>query len=432
MMKVVAFVPAKGSSERVPNKNLTILDGEYLFKRKLRQLLECSVIDEVFLDTEDDNLAALAEDLPIRRLKRPLTLASNAVDGHTLFEWECSQVHADFYLQCLCTAPFVSAETIKRAIEALKGDATSDSLVGITKAKQYLWFEGKPSYGEGRIPNSAELPETVIEGMSLYVVKTKGGKPPLRRFGENPLMFDLTPLESIDLNWPEDVELAEIIAAGVRARENLALGALAPYLSSSILSDVTRNMGLQAALPKEIKSLGSNKIFGRAKTLFLDHTGEGESWQGIYDALNTYKFIRPGDVIMVGNRVADRAYFGNLNAQLALRAGAIGAVIDGVTRDSQAVAALCLPVFSRGHYCVDIRYEGVMRNMNMPIMIGDVPVENGDFIFGDGDGVVVIPKQYWPEVSRRSLKVIDREWKVGRSVALGKTAEEVFKTFGEF
>ena len=53
-MKIVAFVPAKGQSERVAAKNLRILDGEHLFKRKLRQALDCSILDEVCLDTDSD------------------------------------------------------------------------------------------------------------------------------------------------------------------------------------------------------------------------------------------------------------------------------------------------------------------------------------------------------------------------------------------
>lgn len=432
MARVVVFVPAKGASERIPNKNLVILDGEYLFKRKLRQLLECPVIDEVILDTEDDKLAALAADLPIRRLKRPKGLASNSTDGHSLFEWECSQFQADIYLQCLCTAPFVNADTVQRAINALQADTLADSLVAVTRTKQYLWQDGEPSYGRGRIPNSTDLPQSIIEGMSLYAVRPQQGRRPVRRFGERPLLFDLTPMESIDLNWPGDLALAETIAAGVRARENLTLGSLAPYLSSAILSDVTRALGIKGALPKEITSFGGGRIFGRAKTLLLDYPGEQESWHGIYDALGSYAFVRPGDVIIVQNRVVDRAYFGNLNTQLALRAGAIGAVIDGVTRDSQAVSALGFPVFSRGHYCVDIRCEGLMRAMNTPIQIDEVRIENGDFVFGDGDGVVVVPRNIWPEVWTQSLQVIDREWQIGRSVALGVATDEILKKLGEF
>src|SRR6187399_2179647 len=118
-MKIVAFIPAKGHSERVRDKNLSILDGDHLFKRKLRQALDCPTIGEVCLDTESETLADLASDLPITRLVRPVALASNATDGHEMFAWECSQrPDADIWIQLLCTAPFVSAATIQRAIDA--------------------------------------------------------------------------------------------------------------------------------------------------------------------------------------------------------------------------------------------------------------------------------------------------------------------------
>ncbi|MGZ8281502.1 MAG: cytidylyltransferase domain-containing protein, partial [Allosphingosinicella sp.] len=138
--RVVAIVPAKGSSERVPDKNMRVLDGEHLFKRKLRQLLDCPLIDEVVLDTDSDLLAALAADLPVTRLKRPAALACNATDGHELFAWGCSQVApADLYVQCLCTAPFVAADTVGRAIRAMLDAPAADSLVAVSRAKHYLW-----------------------------------------------------------------------------------------------------------------------------------------------------------------------------------------------------------------------------------------------------------------------------------------------------
>ncbi|MBL8629786.1 MAG: hypothetical protein JNM81_09175, partial [Rhodospirillaceae bacterium] len=59
-MRVVAFVPAKGESSRIANKNTAVLDGEYLFKRKLIQLLECPEIDDVYLDTESERIIELA------------------------------------------------------------------------------------------------------------------------------------------------------------------------------------------------------------------------------------------------------------------------------------------------------------------------------------------------------------------------------------
>jgi regulator of RNase E activity RraA len=115
-----------------------------------------------------------------------------------------------------------------------------------------------------------------------------------------------------------------------------------------------------------------------------------------------------------------------------MRAGAVGAVIDGLTRDRAEVDALSFPVFAGGHSCVDIKFKGVVRSMNMPIQMNEVPVKNGDYVLADGDGVVVIPEDDWPRVREAALKVIEKEWQVGRAVALGVPAGEIFKRLGEF
>lgn len=431
MSRVVAIMPAKGSSERVANKNLAILDGEHLFRRKLLQLLECPLLDEVFLDTEDDHIASLAADLPVRRLKRPAALASNQTDGHELFAWGCSQVEADIYVQVLCTAPFVSADTVSRALTALQAAPERDSLVGVWTTKIYGWTGTEPDYGRGRVPNSVDLPARIVEAMSLYAVR-RGGAPIRQRFGATPLLFELNPTEALDVNWPDDLRLAEHVAAGLRAKTDTELRAIAPLLSSPVLSDVTREMGLDCALPAEMKPTSGSRLFGRAKTLLLDAVREGEDWRGIYSALSSYNHVRQGDVIVVENRVPNRAYFGNLNAHLAMRAGAVGAVIDGVTRDSMAVEAMGFPVFARGTYAVDIRMEGVMRSMNTPIRIGGVSIANGDYIFADRDGALAIPAASWPAVKAAVYDLLKREARVALLAVEGEDPTSIVKDVGEF
>src|SRR3954469_9162280 len=189
-MRTVAFVPAKGDSTRIRNKNTVVLDGDYLFKRKLKQLLACPEIDDVYLDTESDRIIELASDLPAKILSRDAKPASNKTDGHELFANECAKVDADIYIQCLCTSPFMTPETMSRAIKALKDNPKADSLVAVQKRKQYTWVKGRPAYGEGRIPNSVDLPDVVIESMGLYMVrKKKNAKRPKRRFGNNVILF---------------------------------------------------------------------------------------------------------------------------------------------------------------------------------------------------------------------------------------------------
>lgn len=433
MTKIVAFVPAKGSSERIQNKNLTILDGEYLFKRKLRQLLACPLIDEVYLDTDSDDIAALAADLPVQRLVRPSDLASNKTDGHELFAWECSNVKADIYIQSLCTAPFIDASTVARALEELLKNPEQDSLIAVSKEKQYLWKDHQPSYLiDGRIPNSVDLPVSIIEAMSLYIVRSPK-ESPKSRFRPRPILFEITPQEAVDINWPQDLLLGETIAAGIRAQENLRLSMLRPHLKTAMLSDITRELGMNCTLPHDIHPRGLQRsLLGRAKTLCLIPTDERNHWEGIYNALNSYDFVRPGDIIVVENRVPERAYFGNLNASLAIRAGASGAIIDGVTRDSAEVANLEFPVYSRGHYCRDIKFDGTVESINMPINIGEVSIRNDDYILADNDGVIAIPQEHWTQILQLAWETIEKERKITALVARGISARSIFKELGAF
>jgi len=269
-MKIVAFVPAKGSSERVPSKNLRILDGEYLFRRKLRQLLACPLIDEVWLDTESDDLIGKASDLPIKVLKRDPSLATNATDGHKMFENECKHVpDADIVIQALCTAPFVDDATITKGLEKLLADAGKDSLIGVTKTKQYLWEGNDPAYGRGRVPNSVDLPNTVVEAMSLYMVRRTSCDFPQKRYGRKPIFLELNSREAIDINYMEDLALAEMVCRGHRMTEANYFRILKHNLSSSIISDVTKEMGKSFMLDPSLRQVSGGKMLGRIRTLKL-------------------------------------------------------------------------------------------------------------------------------------------------------------------
>ncbi|MDP5280061.1 hypothetical protein Q9Q95_14095 [Sphingomonas sp. DG1-23] len=436
-MNIVAFIPAKGTSERVPDKNLAVLDGDYLFKRKLRQALDCPAITEVCLDTESDALADLATDLPITRLTRPASLASNATDGHEMFAWECSQrPDADIWIQILCTAPFVSAATISRAIEALLADPEADSLVAVSRAKQYCWDGDTPAYGTGRIPNSVDLPATVIEAMSLYIVRRPAsGAVPTRRYGMRPILFDLDPIEQIDINRGSDLVIAETVAAGQRAAEVTRFRAMISHLSSTVLADICKDRGIPAILPPSLRPTSGGKLLGRAKTLELRRLTPDEApdaWKGIYGALESYRFVRPGDVIMVATDVPERAYFGDLNANLAIRAGAVGAVIDGTTRDTADVRALGFPVYGRVTNCNDIKLEGTVRAMNRPIAMGGVPIRNDDVVFADEDGVIVVPRERWDEVEAAAWDVMSNEARIRMYAARGRDVGEILAECGAF
>ena len=439
-MKIVAFIPAKGSSERVPSKNLRILDGEYLFRRKIRQLLACQLIDEVWLDTESDDLISKASDLPIKVLKRDPSLATNNTDGHQMFENECMHVpHADIVIQALCTAPFVDDTTITKGLQQLLAEPEKDSLIAVTKAKQYLWEGNDPAYGSGRVPNSIDLPETIVEAMSLYMVRRTSPDFPMKRYGRTPIFLELDTREAIDINHIEDLELSEMVCRGLRMTEANHFRILKHSLSSSIISDVAKEMGQSFMLDPSLRPVSAGKMLGRIRTLKLGglegderNIHVNDAWKGIYDALDSYKFVRSGDVIVVENEVPERAYFGDLNCHLAIRAGAVGVLVDGFTRDVEDVAAMGLPVYARGAWSNDIKYEGKTLSYNKPVTVGGVTARNDDVIFADSEGVLVIPSEQWPALLEKALAAVTNERHIRQGLIQGKPVDEIIESFGFF
>lgn len=432
-MKVAAFLPAKGSSERVDNKNLRLLDGKPLFLHTLEKLMACRFIDEVFLDTESDEMIEMARDTGCSIMRRDPGLATNRTDGNRLFLNEVAHTDADIVLQLLCTSPFIEVATIERAVTALRQDVAYDSAVLIRRDKQYLWKDGRPAYDQDNIPNSSTLEDTVIETMGLYVVRADAARRLKRRIGDRPLLLDATPLEAIDLNWPEDLELANLIAAGRREQERKLLGNLQNLINSSLLSDILDDLGLTHQVIKGLSpNLPKTRVIGRAKTLRLRALRPGEDFRGIYHALQSYRTVVPGDIIMVENEVPQHAYFGELNANLAVRSGAVAAVIGGQTRDSADVVNIGLPVFAAGYTCQDVRKRATLESINRPISLQGVKIHPGDLVFADSEGVVVVPRRVEREVIDAALNNAGNEKHLLIDIAQGIDVDALTKKYGFF
>lgn len=433
-MKVVAFVPAKGSSSRIKSKNVKLLDGKPLFLHTLEKLCGCEFIDEVYLDTESEEVISLASDVPCKVMKRDPSLATNKTDGHQLFMNQVKHVDADIYIQILATSPFIETDTIKKGVDKIKDVSCEyDSAILIRKEKQYLWEKGRPRYNIDHIPNSEDLEDAIIETMGLYIVKKDAALSLKKRIGQFPLLLEASPLEAVDVNWPEEFEFANLIAAGLREKDRSLLDNVKNQISSSLLSDLLDDLGYPNQV---IKGLAPNfsdaKFLGRAKTLKLRPLEEGEDFKGIYKALKSYETIVPNDIIMVENQTPEFAYFGELNANLAIRSGASAVVVSGKTRDSYEVRKTSLPVFSTGYTCQDVRKRATLESMNKKINIGGVEILADDLVFGDSEGVIVIPKKIESVVLSEVHKRMSNEKKILTDISMGYDVDHLVERYGFF
>lgn len=209
-------------------------------------------------------------------------------------------------------------------------------------------------------------------------------------------------------------------------------GAAREILSSAVLADVLDALGHpQSALPAELRPLRTGwNVFGRAVTLSTVSVGAVPQHPYAIE-LECVDSLRPGDVL-VATTNGDRssALWGELLSTACRAHGAVGAVIDGLTRDASKIIAMDFPVFATGFSPLDSkgRLDGISHGQ--PIRVGACIVTPGDWIFGDMDGVVAVPAALAEQAFAKALEKVTGENTVRAELAKGRSAREVFAQYG--
>lgn len=209
---VIAFVHAKGNSQRVKNKNLKKLQNKPLIYYAITKALKCKLIDKVIIDSDSDKILQVGKSLGAIPIKRPQNLATNKVSGDDLAFYQASLFpNSKVCVQVVPTSPFTKIKTLDECINAVLGKY--DSAISVFAESFYFWKNGKPTYyKKGKIPNSFELPQNMFETCGLYVNKTKAILKLKKRFNvNNCFLKKVTRIECVDLNTEDDFSFAERI-----------------------------------------------------------------------------------------------------------------------------------------------------------------------------------------------------------------------------
>jgi 4-hydroxy-4-methyl-2-oxoglutarate aldolase len=210
-----------------------------------------------------------------------------------------------------------------------------------------------------------------------------------------------------------------------------ALEALRTRLHTNVVGDVLDKLGYEHQfLPAPIRSIGDPGIVvGRAMpVLMIDVYGPQEQPFGLLtEALDQ---LQPDDVYLATGGLHRCAYWGEILTEVSRQRGAAGAVIDGYHRDTRGVLARNWPVFSRGSFGQDSSVRTQVTNYRCRVELGGVNVEPGDIVFGDIDGVVVIPRAIEDDVIAGALDKVSGERTVLNEIANGLTSTEAFARHG--
>lgn len=214
--------------------------------------------------------------------------------------------------------------------------------------------------------------------------------------------------------WTDDTSLFQLI------RQKLFTAAV---------GDVLDAMGLRRQfLPPAIQPLDADMIvLGRAMPVLeadcFDDGGFGLMLQALDD-------LKPNEVYIASGGTPRYALWGELMSTRAMQLRAAGAVLNGYSRDTKGILALGFPTFSHGRYAQDQSCRGKVVDFRVPIEMDAVRIMPGDIVFGDLDGVLVIPKEAEQEAISRALEKASKENAVRTAIENGMSTVEAFQKFG--
>ena len=139
--------------------------------------------------------------------------------------------------------------------------------------------------------------------------------------------------------------------------------------------------------------------------------------------------LKPNE-IYIATGAHHSALWGELLTASARARGAVGAVLDGYTRDTKAVLEQNFPVFCTGTWAQDSSIRTYVFDYRCDIEIGQVTVHDGDVVFGDVDGVLIIPRAIAPEVIEKALEKAATEKTMRQAIENGMLVTEAFEKFG--
>jgi 4-hydroxy-4-methyl-2-oxoglutarate aldolase len=202
-------------------------------------------------------------------------------------------------------------------------------------------------------------------------------------------------------------------------------------LYTAVVGDVLDHMGHRLHfLPPAIRPLRPDMVVvGRAAPVIVgDAPGTAEDRFGkLLDALDS---LREHDVSITNGGQTQYSLWGELMAVRAQQLKAAGAVMNGYCRDEAGILELGFPTFCWGSYALDMSFRGKVLAYGVPTKVGEVPVSPGDLVFGDRDGVLVVPARLVNEVFERAMEKVHGENQVREAFRKGMSAVEAFDKFG--
>lgn len=210
-MKIVAVVPMKLNNRRLPQKNTkSFTNGKPLCHYILSTLLQIEAVKDVFVYCSNPEIQEFIPD-KVKYISRSSTLDQDSTKMNEILYQFAKVIDADIYLMTHTTTPFITKESIKKGLEAVIS-GKYDSAFAVRRLQDFLWKDGKPfNYDLQNIPRTQDLVPFYEETSGFYIYQSDVINNLQSRIGKTPYMVEVGEIEALDIDEPEDFEIADAI-----------------------------------------------------------------------------------------------------------------------------------------------------------------------------------------------------------------------------
>jgi N-acylneuraminate cytidylyltransferase len=225
MTKYAFFLPTRKGSERVKNKNTRPFAGIEggITRVKLQQLLAVDRVSDIYISTNDEETMKVADSFKNDRIKvveRPEELCLSSTIMDDFINYIPTIVDAEHIFWVHTTSPFAGPELLNHALDVYEQKILEtgefDSLVSVTKVQQFLWSKAENkciNHDQSKIkwPRTQDLAPLFEINHAIYLNSRENFLKYHDRIGARPLLFELDKIQSFDIDWNDDFEIAEAI-----------------------------------------------------------------------------------------------------------------------------------------------------------------------------------------------------------------------------
>lgn len=224
--RIVALLPLKAHSERVPGKNFRVFRHKPLFRWMLDTLLAITRIDEIVINTDAREVLeahGLRDEARVRIRNRPLEICGDHVSMNLVLADDVRHVAADVFVMTHTTNPLLSVETVDAALDAFlraEESGAADSLFAVNRVQSRFYrADGSAvNHDPARLLRTQDLEPWFEENSNLYVFTPASFERTGARIGARPLMYETPRAESFDIDDAVGWDLAELVARGRAAQ----------------------------------------------------------------------------------------------------------------------------------------------------------------------------------------------------------------------